>query len=143
MPLESDGFGEAIRIACFAMKPIVVFLLLTMSALQAATPKISSIDVDAEAARVRKQIQEIQRQSISRDTKTQKQRELLEREIAKIDLSISNLANEIADGVKKGTDGKNTQEDKEAAAAAQQRRKHALANLRKLLDIVRSMNPRL
>ena len=123
------------------MKPIVAFLLLS-SALLAATQKIPSIDVDAETARVRKQIQEIQGRSISRDTKTQKQRELLEREIAKVDISISNLVNEIADGVKKGSDGKSTQ-DREAVAAAQEHRKQALANLRKLLGILRAMNPQL
>jgi Skp family chaperone for outer membrane proteins len=101
----------------------------TALSLHAAPPANQPINVDSEVARVKKQLQEIRTSSATKEVKLQKQRALLDREIANTNAKMRD------EQTKKG----GPKED----SAARDRRKAGVDNLQKLLDILRSMNPQL
>jgi hypothetical protein len=121
MPSESEAFMRQVR---------------------ADSPKLQTNNIDFEVARVKKLMREIQDQPITRDAKIQKQQALIESEMARARAQMR----EIQDGASKtaGSDtSKETKETKESQAGARDRRKAAMDNLQKFLDILRSMNPQI
>ena len=84
--------------------------------------------IDADVARVKQQMGEIQKSSTPKDQKIEAQRNLLHREVARAEA----LKQEILSG-----------DTKQDVDAKRDRRKAALDNIQKLLDILRSMNPHL
>jgi septal ring factor EnvC (AmiA/AmiB activator) len=111
-----------------------------MRQVRADSPKLQTNNIDFEVARVKKLMREIQDQPIARDAKIQKQRALIESEMARARAQMR----EIQESDSKGTGtSKETKETKEDQASARDRRKAAMDNLQKFLDILRSMNPQI
>jgi hypothetical protein len=84
--------------------------------------------IDPDIARVKEQMQEIQKSSIASDHKIQMQRTLIDRKITQV----KEQMREIQASASKDTSG-----------AARDRRKAGLDSLQKVLDILRSMNPKI
>ena len=114
---------------------LIAFLVVAGSSL-AATGRVQSAEV--EVARIKKQLQEIQGQGGTRTAKVQKQRELIEREIARASAELRELQQE-----QKKESASDSDEAKKSAAAARNRRDAAIANVQKLLEILRGMNPQI
>ena len=109
---------------------------------RADPPKLQTNNIDVEVARVKKLMRDIQDQPIARDAKVQQQRALIEREMARARAQMREIRE--SDSISKGAGtSKETQETKESQASARDRRKTALDNLQKFLDILRSMNPQI
>lgn len=111
------------------MKPLM-FFVVCLSALQlhAGSPKFQPINVDLEVARVKKQLHEIHALPVAREQKIQKQRALLDREIAHAKEQIREIQ---------------ASDSKEALEASRDRKKAGMDALQKFLDIIRSMNPQI
>jgi hypothetical protein len=84
--------------------------------------------IDADVARVKQQMQDIQKSSTPKDRKIEMQRSLLQREIAR------------GEALKREIQGGASQDN---SAPARDRRKASLDYIQKFLDIVRSMNPQI
>jgi hypothetical protein len=96
-----------------------------------AKPKripLQPINVDREVARIKKQMSEIKALPISAEQKIQKQRSLLDGELAHARTQMQQLK---------------ADESKDAMDASRDRYKAGLDTLGKLLDIIRSMNPQI
>ena len=131
---------RALRLV-FAMAVVVVMLLpLQGEAQPVARPPASSLD--AEVARVKKELRAIQDQPIAPEAKVQQQRALIERESASARARMRALQADLSKSSNVDT-SKETKESKEAQDSARDRKKAALDNIQKLLDILRSMNPQI
>jgi hypothetical protein len=106
---------------------------------RADSPKLQTNNIDFEVARVKKLMREIQDQPIARDARIQKQRALIESEMARARAQMR----EIQESGSIDKSAATSQESKEASARARDRRKAAMDNLQKFLDILRSMNPQI
>jgi septal ring factor EnvC (AmiA/AmiB activator) len=127
-------------LGALAIAMVVTLLPLPGEAQPAARPPASSLD--AEVARVKKELRAIQDQPIAHEAKVQQQRALIERESASARAKIRALQADLSKESSTDT-SKETKESKEAQDAARERKKAALDNLQKLLDILRSMNPQI
>ena len=120
---------------------VVVLLPLPGEAQPAARPPASSLD--AEVARMKNELRAIQDQPIAREAKVQQQRVLIERESASARARMRALQADLSKSSNDDTSTKETKESKEAQDSARDRKKAALDNLQKFLDILRSMNPQI
>ena len=125
----------------FAMVVVVVMLLPLQGEAQPAARRPAS-SLDAEVARVKKELRAIQDQPIAPEAKVQQQRALIERESASARARMRALQADLSKSSNVDT-SKETKESKEAQDSARDRKKAALDNIQKLLDILRSMNPQI
>ena len=110
-----------------------------MGQVRSDSPKLQTNNIDFEVARVKKLMREIQDQPIARDAKIQKQRALIESEMARARAQMRQIQESDSTNKSAGT----SQDSKDASAGARDRRKAAMDNLQKFLDILRSMNPQI
>jgi hypothetical protein len=125
--------------------------------LQAQSTKLQTDNIDFEVARVRKQLRDIQEQPIAHDVKIQQQRALIERESARAraqmrEIELSIAKNDSFSDSKKGGTGTSKdirsrdtspRDTSSRDTSSRDRRKAAMDNIQKFLDIIRSMNPSL
>lgn len=100
---------------------------------------LQTSSLDAEVARVKKALRAIQDQPIGYEAKVQQQRALIERESASARAKLRALQLDLSQQSKAGASKENT----EAQESARDRKKAAMDNLQKFLDILRSMNVRI
>jgi len=113
------------------MKSLTPILLCVFASnLLAAPSKIDNIDL--EVTRIRKEISQIQQSTVSRETKIQKQRALIESEMKRALEQLRELE----------ADGKKSAANKAESESPRDHQKTARDNLNKFLDILRSMNPK-
>ena len=115
-----------------AMKYALLFVLIVAAMpMSAAPPAVQTLNVDSEVARVKRQLQEIRSLPDTKEIKLQKQKTLLDREIA-------GAKAKLRDADTKGAGKQETE-----TAAARDRRRAARDSIQKFLDILRSMNPQI
>jgi hypothetical protein len=124
------------------LHPLPSESVVVMRQVRADPPKLQTNNIDFEVARVKKLMRDIQDQPIARDAKIQKQRALIESEMARARAQMREIQESDSKTPGAGA-SKETKDTKESQASARDRRKAAMDNLQKLLDILRSMNPQI
>lgn len=124
---------------------LAIVVTVTLSSLTSEAQPAAGLqpfNVDAEAARVKKELRAIQDQPITHEAKVQQQRALIERESASARARMRVLQADLSKDKSAGS-SKETKESKETQDAARDRKKAAMDNIQKFLDILRSMNPQI
>ena len=106
-----------------------------------ATQPPAGFHLDAEVARVKRELRAIQDQPIAQEVKVQRQRALIERETASARAQVQALQVDLASS--KAGISKESKESKDAQESSRDRKKAAMDNIQKFLDILRSMNPQI
>jgi septal ring factor EnvC (AmiA/AmiB activator) len=112
---------------------ILALICLATLPISAAERKAKIDNTDVEVARVREQIEQIQKSTLSREAKARRQRTLISAEMDRVRAQIAEL---------EAAEKKASGESKENSAA-RDHRKHAVDNMKKFLAILSAMNPQL
>ena len=122
------------------LSPFVMFLIAALPLIGATSSRPQSVDL--EVTRVKSRLQEIQSSGGSSATRTQKQRALIDGEIARASAQLRELEADVKKESKASASG-TTENSRAATQAARERRKQAIDNLQKFLEILRSMKAQL